>query len=81
MISKENDKVGANIRRWRKTKGRTRPTMAKRMGITVEQLDDYENGHDEINIGVVIMASKAIPCNPMLLIANVEPPKFKTGVK
>jgi transcriptional regulator with XRE-family HTH domain len=49
--------VGANVRTWRIARGLTQAELAKRLGITFQQVQKYETGHNRISTGRLAKAA------------------------
>jgi len=46
--------VGRNVRLWRITRGLSQDDLAKRLGITFQQLQKYEVGHNRVSTGRLV---------------------------
>jgi len=71
-MSKKPNKIdkacGSWLERIRRYKGVSRDDMADGIGISPQQLQKYEKGHDRITIGRLDDAAKFLKCNLLDLI-------------
>jgi transcriptional regulator with XRE-family HTH domain len=49
--------VGANVRTWRIARGLSQGELAKRLGITFQQVQKYETGHNRMSTGRLAKAA------------------------
>lgn len=49
--------VGANVRTWRIARGLSQGELAKRLGITFQQVQKYETGHNRMTTGRLAKAA------------------------
>jgi len=49
--------VGINVRTWRIARGLSQGELANRMGITFQQVQKYETGHNRISTGRLVKAA------------------------
>jgi transcriptional regulator with XRE-family HTH domain len=49
--------VGANVRTWRIARGLSQGELAKRLGITFQQVQKYETGHNRMSTGRLAQAA------------------------
>lgn len=52
-MNERNHEIGLRLREARELSGRDEATFAKEIGITVQQLDAYETGKDDIPVSVI----------------------------
>jgi transcriptional regulator with XRE-family HTH domain len=68
--------VGGNVRIWRMAKGLSQAALAKRLGVTFQQVQKYETGGNRITTGrlVRIAGILGVPLSALLQGADAKEP-------
>lgn len=68
--------VGANVRTWRIARGLSQGDLAKRLGITFQQVQKYETGHNRMSTGRLVKAATilAVPMSAFFDGADDDEP-------
>lgn len=66
-----HQRLGSNIKRRREQVGLTQAVLAERAGIHRTFLNQVENGHRSITIGVLVRLAAALDTTPALLVADL----------
>lgn len=68
--------VGINVRTWRIARGLTQAELAKRLGITFQQVQKYEVGTNRVSMGRLVKTAAifGVPISALFQGANAEDP-------
>lgn len=68
--------VGINMRTWRIARGLTQAALAKRLGITFQQVQKYETGHNRVSTGRLVKTAAIldVPMSALFQGANAADP-------
>jgi len=67
-----NTKTGKNIARIRKKKNMTQRQLAEKIGVSQQQIGQWENAIKNPKIETILKISKALSCNPKEIIAEFD---------
>lgn len=60
MVSTEDERIGARMRRARHAKGMTQEDLAKAIGVKFQQVQKYETGINRISAARLFVAARAL---------------------
>ena len=67
--------IGRNIRQLRTLAGWSQNQLASKIGITFQQVQKYEAGHNNINVLRLIQFQRAFSCNLADFFAGIDEPR------
>lgn len=71
-LTSDMDKlIGKRIRIERQAVGMTQETLARKLGITFQQVQKYEKGANRVAVGTLILIARAIGVQPISLFRTV----------
>lgn len=62
--------VGARLRLQRQARRMSQQELARRLGVTFQQVQKYERAFNRISASMLVRAAEALGCSPMVLIAG-----------
>jgi len=72
--------IGARVRTYRLTAGLSQTDLAKRLGVTFQQVQKYENGKNRISAGKVSAIAEALKVRPDQILGTNGGNQRGTGI-
>lgn len=66
--SPEDKMIGGNVREYRLIRGMTQEELASAIGVTFQQLQKYELGHNRVAATRLLLIAKALKVEPQALL-------------
>ena len=71
-VTPQDAAIGIRVRSFRKERGMSQETLAKRLGLTFQQGQKYENGRNRIGSGRLVQIAGVLECPPAALLGTPE---------
>lgn len=75
-LTKVDDQVAANMRRFRIAAGVTQEDLAAAVGVSFQQIQKYEKGHNRISIGRLVSVCEVLGVSLAEMVAAPEAPRL-----